>query len=85
MEIKKVSSDHATDMLKNPLSFMFMAVVGCTVGHALMVPLGMFNVSAIAGEFLADNFFDLRHIFEEVAHAGMEGVCHSHGAEIVCH
>jgi hypothetical protein len=91
--------NHAISGLSNPLTFAFMAVVGCTLGHALMAPLGLFEVSAKVGAFfteLTGNALNLSQAFGGAAAtaadlsvgaapAAAAPLCHLHGTEWVCH
>jgi hypothetical protein len=92
--------EHSTSGLSNPLKFAFMAVVGCAVGHSLMAPLGLFEVSAKIGAFFTEitgNALNLASAFgieatktaasvaEPIAHSFATPFCHFHGAELVCH
>lgn len=89
--------EHTTSSFSNPLKFAFMAVVGCAVGHSLMAPLGLFEVSAKVGAFfteLTGNALNLASAFGiEAAQTATASVaqpfaapfCHLHGTELVCH
>jgi hypothetical protein len=68
-----MAGDHSFASLSNPFTFAAMAVIGCTVGHALMVPLGGFELSSNVGTWLADNVFSLPDMFGVAA----EGAAHS--------
>lgn len=95
--------DHNFDALKNPFMFAVMAVVGCSVGHTLMAPLGLFELSGQAGAALTELFHGAAEATNAaVASAApavasttsaaaassasaLTGLCHMHGAEMVCH
>jgi hypothetical protein len=64
-----MAGEHSWSMLKKPFQFALMAVIGCSVGHVLMAPLGLFEATAKAGTWLSG-------VFGSVAG---EGVAHGAG------
>lgn len=94
-----MAGEHSFLSLTKPFEFAAMALVGCTVGHILMYPLGLYEMTAHAGTWITGLF---NPAAEGAAHAAGEilssvdptafadcvaggGITHPHGgSEMAC-